>query len=69
MAKKEVGIVKWFNNLRGYGFIIRKNGDYIFLHINAIITDVFKIPKKNDKVKFDIFLTNKGEVARNVEVI
>lgn len=69
MAKKEVGIVKWFNNLRGYGFITRKNGDYIFLHTNSIITDGFKIPKKNDKVEFDIFFTNKGEVVRNIEVI
>lgn len=69
MVKKEVGIVKWFNNLRGYGFIIRKSGDYIFLHINSIITEGFIKPKKNDRVEFEIFLTNKGEVVKNVEVI
>jgi CspA family cold shock protein len=69
MAKKEVGRVKWFNNFRGYGFIIRKSGNYIFMHIDSIISGRVRMPKKNDKVEFDILITHRGEVTRNIKVM
>jgi CspA family cold shock protein len=37
-----VGKVKWFNNEKGYGFIVKENYDDIFVHYSAILDDGFK---------------------------
>ena len=69
MAKKEVGIVKWFNDSKGFGFITRDEGNDLFVHHNSIIAEGFKTLKENAKVEFDVVNTEKGEAANNVQAI
>lgn len=47
------GTVKWFNAQKGYGFITSENGDDIFVHYSAIMTDGFKSLDEGQKVTFE----------------
>lgn len=60
----ETGVVKWFSENKGYGFIERDNGKDVFVHISDVIN---KIPlKEGEKVSFEIGQGKKGELAINV---
>lgn len=61
-----VGKVKWFNNEKGYGFIVKENYDDIFVHYSAIIDQGYKTLKEGELVEFDLVLSNKGLLAHNV---
>lgn len=51
----EVGIVKWFNNEKGYGFIRNtKTDEDIFVHFTGIVAEGFKSLKEGQKVTFEI---------------
>jgi cold shock protein len=60
------GIVKWFNNAKGYGFIGRDNGADVFVHYSAISTDGYKSLQEGDEVEFEITQGPKGPQAANV---
>lgn len=64
------GTVKWFNNKKGYGFIVSEDGADIFVHYSAIQADAdaFKSLYENDKVEFDVVDGDKGPQASNVKV-
>jgi cold shock CspA family protein len=47
---KEQGVVKWFNNEKGYGFIRRDSGDDVFVHHSAIQASGFKSLNEGDHV-------------------
>jgi cold shock protein len=63
MAK---GIVKWFSDQKGYGFITPESGKDVFVHHTAIQGDGFKSLSENQAVEFDIKQGPKGEQAENV---
>jgi len=60
------GIVKWFNDQKGYGFITPENGKDVFVHHSAIQGDGFKSLAEGQKVEFNIEQGPKGEQATNV---
>lgn len=61
-------IVKWFNNYKGFGFIVNeKETEDIFVHYSAILSDEqFKTLIKDEIVEFDLVKTKKGYKAKNV---
>lgn len=64
---KRVGIVKWFNDAKGYGFIISENNEDIFVHYSSINMGGFKTLKEGQKVTFEIINTFKGKQAQHVK--
>jgi CspA family cold shock protein len=62
----EQGVVKWFNNTKGYGFIEREGGADIFVHHSAITMDGFRTLNQGDRVAFEVAEGPKGLQARNV---
>jgi CspA family cold shock protein len=61
------GVVKWFNEKKGYGFISMEDGKDIFVHYSSIQTPGFKTLAEGDKVSLDIEDGNRGPVAKNVQ--
>ena len=65
----ETGIVKWFNNSKGYGFIQRDSGGDVFVHYTAIEGGGFKSLNEGDRVEFEVEDNPKGPQATKVRVI
>lgn len=60
------GIIKWFNNEKGYGFINSDVDEDIFVHYSAINLDGYKTLSEGQKVEFKLIRTDKGFQAANV---
>ncbi|HPH94772.1 MAG TPA: cold-shock protein [Anaerolineaceae bacterium] len=67
MSERYVGIVRWFNAAKGYGFIGREDGDDVFVHFSAVKMDGYKRLKQGDKVEFSIEQGPKGLQAAEVQ--
>ncbi|WP_243370537.1 cold-shock protein [Geotalea sp. SG265] len=63
MAK---GVVKWFNDAKGFGFIEQENGEDVFVHFSSIQGDGFKSLAEGQAVTFDVIQGAKGPQAANV---
>ncbi len=70
MSNKTTGTVKWFNDLKGFGFITQENGGAdVFVHFRAITGEGFKTLAEGQKVAFEVEQGQKGPQAANVEVL
>lgn len=64
------GIVKWFNDSKGFGFITPdQGGEDLFAHFSEIRSDGFKSLKENQKVSFDVTKGPKGQQASNIQIL
>jgi cold shock protein len=64
---KEKGIVKWFNEQKGYGFLTRDNGGAeVFVHYSAIKGNGFKTLEEGQEVEFEVIRGPKGLQAQEV---
>jgi len=63
MAK---GIVKWFNDKKGFGFIEQEDGNDVFVHHSAINSSGFRSLSEGDRVTFEVEQGPKGPSAANV---
>ena len=69
MAQFE-GKVSWFNNAKGYGFLVRNDGGPdVFTHFTAIQSDGYKTLQEGDAVTFDVVQGEKGLQADQVQVL
>jgi CspA family cold shock protein len=62
----EQGIVKWFSNEKGYGFISREGADDVFVHFSAISGEGYKTLTEGQSVELDVVDGPKGKQAANV---
>ncbi len=60
------GVVKWFNDKKGYGFIEKDEGGDVFVHYSAINMGGYKSLAEGDRVAFEIENGDKGPAAANV---
>ncbi|MEX3582823.1 MAG: cold-shock protein [Burkholderia sp.] len=66
----DTGIVKWFNDAKGFGFITSDNsGEDLFAHFSEIKMDGFKTLKENQRVSFDVKTGPKGKQAANIQAV
>jgi cold shock protein len=64
------GIVKWFNNAKGYGFILPDaDSQDVFAHYSAIRMEGFKTLKAGQAVRFDIQAGPKGMHAIDIQAM
>lgn len=68
MSDKIRGIVKWFNEGKGFGFIQSGDVDY-FVHFSAIMGGGFKTLSEGATVMFKPSKGQKGPQAEEVEVV
>ena len=64
--EKFEGTVKWFNNQKGYGFIVREESDDVFVHYSAIAMEGFRTLREGDAVVYQLCDGDKGPHAVNV---
>ena len=64
----ETGIVKWFNDAKGFGFITSDaGGEDLFAHFSEVRVEGFKSLKENQRVSFDVKVGPKGKQAANIQ--
>jgi cold shock protein len=59
------GTVKFYNEPKGFGFIITENGEEIFVHVTGLVGNI----SQNDRVEFEVAQGKKGANAVNVKKI
>ena len=64
---KSVGTVKWFDNAKGYGFIINDDGEDVFVHYRSIEGDGYKKLTEGEQVEYLQTKSDKGWQAAEVE--
>jgi CspA family cold shock protein len=70
MSKRVRGTVKWFNDARGYGFILDDgDGEEYFVHFSSITMNGFKTLKEGQAVEFKLVQTDKGIQAADVVAV
>jgi CspA family cold shock protein len=65
---RESGVVKWFSNEKGYGFLSRESGGDVFVHHSDIEGQGFKTLRAGQKVDFEVKSTDRGLRAFGLEM-
>ncbi len=63
------GTVKWFDNKKGFGFLICEDGKEVFVHYTGIASEGFRSLTDKQRVEFEIESVDRGEQAINVRVV
>ncbi|HAU1316078.1 TPA: cold-shock protein, partial [Legionella pneumophila] len=66
MSKTVNGVVKWFNELKGFGFIEQEGGPDVFAHFKEISSSGFKTLTEGQRVQFIVTQGAKGLQAQNI---
>lgn len=66
MSERLRGTVKWFNAVKGYGFIGRDGGEDVFVHFSSLQMEGFRKLEAGQLVEFNVEAGPKGEQASNV---
>ncbi|MEO8033616.1 MAG: cold-shock protein [Acidobacteriota bacterium] len=66
---RSTGVVKWFNDAKGFGFITMEGGEDVFVHFSAIQSKGFRSLAEGAQVEFDVVQGPKGLQAANVTII
>ncbi len=70
MSSRENGTVKWFDNAKGYGFILREDtGEDVFVHFRSIRGEGYKSLDEGQPVEYTLLESNKGWQADEVEKV
>lgn len=64
-----IGKVKWFNDRKGFGFILRDNAPDVFVHYSAIQSDGYRTLKPDQAVRYRLIQTDRGPSAVDVELV
>mgnify|MGYP002280705161 FL=1 len=60
------GMVKWFNDSKGYGFIQQAEGNDLFVHFSSILGEGFRTLQEGEEVEFELGESDFGLQATNV---
>lgn len=66
MSEKVQGTVKWFDSVKGFGFIEREEGKDVFVHHTAIQGEGYKNLLEGQRVEFIVTQGQKGPQAQEV---
>ena len=64
-----IGTVKWFDNRKGWGFIVQPDGTDLFVHYTSIVGDGFRRLDDGAKVDYEVVDGPKGKQAGNVRMV
>lgn len=67
MSDRVSGVVKWFNNAKGYGFIQPEQGDDVFVHYSDIVMEGYRSLDEGARVEFVLTRSDKGLRAKEVK--
>ncbi len=69
MTAREQGVVKWFNDTKGFGFIQRNSGEDVFVHFRAILGEGHRSLRDGQLVEFTVVEGQKGYQAEDVSTL
>ncbi|MEZ4593053.1 MAG: cold-shock protein [Chloroflexota bacterium] len=61
MSDRKTGTVKWFNDQKGFGFLEQADGNDVFVHHSAIVSEGYRSLTEGDQVEFTIEQGQKGQ--------
>lgn len=64
MSQKSIGVVKWFNNKKGFGFIVPENGGGdVFVHVSALQQSGLDALNEGQKVGYELAPDRQGRMT------